>query len=636
MSLRARLVASIVTLVAATVVLLSVFFLRTTLQTSFGEARNVADENAQQVESFLSPRAKAAVEKVDPPPLTLDEFEEAYVQAIVDDQELDDLLANLIVSSDVLIEAFITGPDGTVLAASVDSRKGGRIESLPPLEDFEDKNLGARLAETLSGNQDYEVIRELGMEDRQLFTIHMVVSSLLMREQYLALVGPLAIASGFALLLSVLAAVVVSRLAVRPFEKIGEQIDRITRGEHDDSGGRPSQTKELAAVESKLSLLGQRFRGAQADKEELRGSIDQLLDRLEEAVLLFGPDDRLAMAGGAAERLVGSGRWELLGQPLSEVFPDSSQLGALVQSAVRLRRQPKDHPVTFLGAPAEAPRNLLVSVELLEDFATRSRIGTLVTLREADPRKQIELQLDLSTRMAAISRLTSGAAHEIKNPLNSIALHLEVLKQKLAQDGVGTEEIEVISREIQRLDRVVKSFLDFTRPVELKIEEFDLTKLLMELAALVRLDAEAQGIEAVFSTESDVAVMRGDRDLLKQALLNVVVNGLQAAAPGGKLELSLEDSKDGWLIKIADNGAGIPEEVRPQIYQLYFTTKGVKGSGIGLAMTFQVVQLHGGTIDFVSEVGKGTEFRIRMPAGRATGKMSAQVRDAALPSQEPA
>jgi len=619
MSLRARLVASIVTLVAATVVLLSVLFLRTTLQTSFGDARRIADENAQQVESFLSPRAQAAVQRMEPAPATLDEVADAYVRAVAEDEELDDLLANLMASSAILIEALITGPDGTVLAASLDSRRGEHFTPLPLLKEFEDKNLVARLAETLSPNQDYDVVRDLGVGDRQLFTIHMIVSSLLMREHYLAPLEPLGIASIVALLVSVFAAVVVSRLAVRPFEKIGEQIDRITRGEqNDDSSDRLSPTKELAAVESKLSLLGQQFRGARADTEELRGSMDQLLDRLQEAVLLFGPDDKLVMAGGAAERLVGAGRWELMGKTLEEVFPDSSQLGALVQSAVRLRRQTKDRPVRLDGRGADTPRNLLASVELIEDFVSHERLGALITLREADPRKQIELQLDLSTRMAAISRLTSGAAHEIKNPLNSIALHLEVLKQKLTHDSAGADEIEVISREIQRLDRVVKSFLDFTRPVELKVQEFDLGQLVAELAGLVRFDAEAQGIQVICEPADEVAV-RGDRDLLKQALLNVVVNGLQASSSGGKLELRLEGTDDGWLVRIKDSGAGIPENVRPQIFQLYFSTKGGKGSGIGLAMTFQAVQLHGGTIDVVSEVGQGTEFRILMPTARVIG-----------------
>ncbi len=351
-------------------------------------------------------------------------------------------------------------------------------------------------------------------------------------------------------------------------------------------------------------------------------------------MLLFGPDDRLVMAGGAAERLVGVGRWELMGRHLEEVFPDSSQLGALVQSAVRLRHATKDRPVT-LSSDGGAERNLLASVESIEDFLSHDRMGTLVTLREADPRRQIELQLDLSSRMAAISRLTSGAAHEIKNPLNSIALHLEVLKGKLADDDTGADEIEVITREIRRLDRVVKSFLDFTRPVELQPEEFDLRELLDELAGLVRLDAAEAGVEIVWYPPEEPASIRADRDLLKQSLLNVLVNAVQATDSGGRVQLSLEGAGDGWLIRVRDTGAGIPEEARPQIYQLYFTTKGVRGSGIGLAMTFQVVQLHGGTIDFASEVGEGTEFRIELPAGRSAETMLPPSTPSKSDSKEP-
>lgn len=618
MSLRARLVASIVALVVGIVVILSLLFLRATLQTSFGDARRIADENAQQVESFLLPRAQEAVQRMQPPPANMDEVADAYVRAIAEDPELGDLLANLMANSAVLIEALITGPDGTILAASLDTRVEQRFAGLPQLEEFEDRGLATKIFETLAANQDYDVVRELGVQDRQLFTIHMVVSSLLMRQHYLEPLRPLAFASIIALILSMLAAVVVSRLAVRPFEKIGEQIDRITRGEQSADGESQSQTKELAVVESKLSLLGERFRGARADTEELRGRMDKLLDRLEEAVLMFGPDDKLAMAGGSVERLIGGGRWELMGQSLEQVFPDFSELGALVQSSVRLRKQVKDHPVTRGDEDLESGRNLLASIELIEDFTTHERMGTLVTLREADPRKQIVQQLDLSTRMAAISRLTSGAAHEIKNPLNSIALHLEVLKGKLDDDGTGAEEIEVISREIQRLDRVVKSFLDFTRPVELAAAEFDLAVLVQELADLVRLDAERQGISVVVGELADHARVHGDRDLLKQALLNIVVNGVQAGKQGGSLSLNLEPVVDGWLMRIKDDGSGIPEDHQEKIYQLYFTTK-EKGSGIGLAMSFRVVQLHGGTLDFESEVGHGTEFRVSIPASNGAG-----------------
>ena len=335
---------------------------------------------------------------------------------------------------------------------------------------------------------------------------------------------------------------------------------------------------------------------------------------MEDAVLLFGHDSHLVMAGRAAERILG-GRWQMMGAPIEEVFPDSTDLGALVQTAVHLRRAVADSPVT-LDRDGETPIHLLVSVEVLEHFPTHERVGALVTLRDATPRRELESQLDISNRLASISRLTGGAAHEIKNPLNSIALHLEVLKSKLDGSSAAVQsELQVIAREITRLDRVVKSFLDFTRPVDLDFQPLDLVKLTEEVRTLVAPDAERRKVEIVIRNEVDYAPAKGDRDLLMQGILNVVVNGIDAMPEGGRLEIAVLRGGPDWLVTIRDQGGGIPSEIGDKIYNLYFTTKG-QGSGIGLAMTFRVVQLHGGTIDFTSDLGRGTEFRLRLAASK--------------------
>ena len=173
--------------------------------------------------------------------------------------------------------------------------------------------------------------------------------------------------------------------------------------------------------------------------------------------------------------------------------------------------------------------------------------------------------------------------------------------------------MEVIGREIRRLDRVVKSFLDFTRPVDVKMERVDLVRLLHEVTTLVRPHADRQKVRVDLREQANSAPVQGDRDLLIQAILNVVVNGIQAMEKGGRLEIRTELASGACLVTIRDQGGGIPEELRNKIYNLYFTTKS-SGSGIGLAMTFRVVQLHGGTIDFTSRSGEGTEFQLRFPA----------------------
>jgi signal transduction histidine kinase len=250
----------------------------------------------------------------------------------------------------------------------------------------------------------------------------------------------------------------------------------------------------------------------------------------------------------------------------------------------------------------------LVSIEVLQKDASEEDLGTLITLRDMESRRQLERQIDVSSRLAAISRLTGGVAHEIKNPLNAMALHLEVLRGKLDGDQ---PEVDVIAGEIKRLDTVVKTFLNFNKPIDVKAQPLDLNHVVEEVLALVSVDAKAKHV-LIESTLEDRLWVNGDADLLKQAILNIVNNGLEAIQESGKLSIGMERCGAECQLIIRDDGPGIAPEVRDQIFNLYFTTK-EHGTGIGLATTFRVVQLHGGTIDFESELGKGTMFRLRFP-----------------------
>jgi signal transduction histidine kinase len=172
--------------------------------------------------------------------------------------------------------------------------------------------------------------------------------------------------------------------------------------------------------------------------------------------------------------------------------------------------------------------------------------------------------------------------------------------------------MEIISREILRLDRVVRTFLDFTRPVELHMDNVPMQELVNEIVDLARPQTAAANIQVSVLQEAEGVEVRVDRDLLKQAMLNVVVNAIQAMPEGGELHFEALAGEDTAELRISDSGEGIPPELRDKIFRLYFSTK-PQGSGIGLAMTFRIVQLHDGTIDFTSEPGKGTTFLIRLP-----------------------
>lgn len=215
--------------------------------------------------------------------------------------------------------------------------------------------------------------------------------------------------------------------------------------------------------------------------------------------------------------------------------------------------------------------------------------------------------------MAAIGRLTSGVGHEVKNPINAIVVHLELLKTKLQGAGApAIRHLDVIDAEIHRLDRVVQTLVDFSRPVELQLREQDLRLVVGDVLALAAEEFSTHDVTLVSRLPAEPLMAKIDSDLLKQAVLNVVLNGAQAMQQGGRLEVALEDDGKTALLRIGDEGPGIPDEIREKIFDLYFTTKS-GGSGIGLAMTYRILQLHHGSVDVQSKQLRGTEFLLRIP-----------------------
>jgi signal transduction histidine kinase len=329
------------------------------------------------------------------------------------------------------------------------------------------------------------------------------------------------------------------------------------------------------------------------------------LERIEEAILLFDGNGRTVISTQPTERILGIPHEEMMNLRLEDLFPPGTAAGDAIAQAV-LTRQP------LRDASVEWPKDgetvaVLLSLEPLPD-------GVLLRLHDPEGRRAVEAQLSLSSRLTAINRLTGGVAHAIKNPLNAIALRLELLRSRVLPEIPQAEaEMEIIAQEIARLDRVVRTFLDFTRPVVLNSAEFDLRETVGGILNLVRPEAEGCGVR--IETERPAASVRvcGDRELLRQAILNIVRNALDAMPGGGLLRVRVFRDGAEVVLAISDTGPGIPAENLDQIFELYFSTK-EKGSGIGLAMTFRAVQLHGGSIEVESEPGDGATFSIRLPA----------------------
>jgi signal transduction histidine kinase len=250
--------------------------------------------------------------------------------------------------------------------------------------------------------------------------------------------------------------------------------------------------------------------------------------------------------------------------------------------------------------------------ELGDVFASvTSQLRTAVP--EDDKRARL---LELSRRVAALGRLTAGVAHEVKNPLNAMTIHLELMKAKLAAAApAGSIEphVDVIAREIRRLDDVVQGFLKFARPEELTLQPVAPAALADEVLKAVALEAQAAGVALEAVVAPNVPPIEADHAMLRQALLNLARNAIQAMPKGGRLRIACAVARDGRVdIRVADTGVGIPPENLARIFDLYFTTRDA-GTGIGLSLVYRTVQLHGGDIDVESTESVGTTFILKMP-----------------------
>lgn len=325
--------------------------------------------------------------------------------------------------------------------------------------------------------------------------------------------------------------------------------------------------------------------------------------------MLFTPDSRVVLVSASAEQFLGRPRHEILGRSAQEIFSDGSPLGAVVLPAFVAQRNLAQYEFD-----AADKRRVQVSLDFIQEEG--ASIGALLIMRDLESVHRIEDEIEISRRLSASGRQTKEVAHEVKNPMNAIVLHLQLLQDKMQQaDPETRRHMSVIGDEIRRLDGVVQTLVDFTRPRELHEQDIDMRKILEDVSVLAAPDAEQHGVRLARELPAEPLLVRVDFDLIKQAVLNLVLNGVQAMAEGGTLTLASRREDDSILTEVRDQGAGIPPELQGKIFQLYFTTKKERGgSGIGLAQASQYVEWHHGKVDFESTVGVGTTFRLRLPA----------------------
>ncbi len=613
LGLRAKLTMMMTALVLLTTAVLSMVFLELLMQQVLHDTEKRASELAREVFDSAS-HADDDAKAMGLRPASEDPQEiHDYVRKVFETSDALNARLNAAVELPSIYEVSIVDKDGMVLVSSDSTEPGKIMGRRPPLSGLVLSPIVRQVRILAGPAQVYEVEFPFNVRKQAFGEVRVAVSTALLLNDIEPRLRRWLTIALLALVLSSVLAAVVSGAALAPIRDISKQLDRISAGEYDtgtvSTEKMAESSDELGQVRRKIKQVGQQLRGVHEIFSSLRENMNSVMAGLEDGLILFTRDARAVMVSPAAEKFLGAPASQFLGRRVTEIFPVGHPLyEALRLEGDELREIASE---TELETPDGARR---VGVSVQEIQGAGERMGALVTLRDLDSLESINTQLQVSERLAALGRITAGVAHEVKNPLNSMRLWLENLKESLPPqtDDAAMQAVHVLDAEIDRLDAVVKRFLDFSRPMDVRLEPTQLADLLKEVLEVARPQLERAHVQVAQLLPIGVPEVFGDRALLKQAILNLVLNAVDAMPNGGQLQLTLNRRGEMAEITVGDTGKGIPLEHRQKVFQLFFTTT-PGGSGIGLASTFRIVQLHNGSIDFTSEVGRGTTFRIELP-----------------------
>ncbi len=612
MRLKTKLVLAITGLVFVVVCTLSWIFLGQLLRQRMTQAYTGNDMVAHQIAAATRHSLETNLRgpQVDPnDPVSV---RVAVAAVLRRDTSLSALMESAISYSPTVFDVAIADSEGRALLSTDPTNLDRPLPRRPQYEELQSGGLVRLLQIVFGPPRVYNLTLPLESNSETFATVRVGVRTTFLRF----VVEPWLIAAltytGVAILCSLIFAAFLANIALKPIEQIATRLDALTLAEAEiATEGGAGSGDAVVLVSHKIERIGRRMRNVEEVFSALKENLDQIMTNLQDGILLYTHDARAVLVSDSVERFLGISRAQILGAGLHEVFSRNTRLGRLVRESFDARMALVQEEIT-----TETGRHVEISLDFIHDdhaVSPQETLGALLTLHDVESVRDLENDLELSRRLAAIGRLTAGVGHEVKNPINAIVVHLELLRNKLGEtDHRAIRHLEVIESEIQRLDRVVQTLVDFSRPVEVQLKEQDLRRVVSAVLMLASAELETRDVHVQSDLPDRPVLANVDADLLNQALLNVVLNGAQAMAEGGELEVRLAEDGRTASLSIHDQGGGIPPEIRDKIFDLYFTTK-KDGSGIGLAMTYRIVELHNGSIEVQSDALHGTTFILRFP-----------------------
>jgi signal transduction histidine kinase len=631
MRLKTKLVLSITALMFAIVLMLSSLYVGELLRQRIEQTAATNDVLAHEV-LLMTQHAVEIGLRARPPVAKTDEaLRLAVVDALRSQPALTDVMNAIVRYSPTVQDVSVTDAYGTTLLSTDPDEINQRAPFRMSLSTVQNGGLFFQTREVFGKPRVLDISQSLERNGMPFLIVHVGVRSTFLKNSYAPWLRAAILFALLAGLASVVAAGVMANSVLLPIEQIGARLESLTLPRSDESTRRLETgegTDAVVRVTRTLERLGEQMRTQEAGYTALQANLNQMLDTLRDGVLLFTADRRAVMVSDAVAYFLGEPQEEMVGKRLEEIFAPKSALGRAVLAAFAEGQQVSAEEVIL-----EDGRQVQISLDRIDGGLGGGEMGTLLTLRDAESAAQLGQELEVSRRLAAIGRLTAGVGHEVKNPINAMVVHLELLRGKLTAGGSeafggAQRHVDILAGEMQRLDRVVQTLADFSRPMELHLREHDLRHVVGAVMELTAAEMDENGVRVTVEAPREQMMVRVDAELMQQAVLNLLLNGMQAmsANGGGALFVRMRREHQFAVVEVIDEGEGIPAELLPRIFELYFTTK-PKGSGIGLAMTYRILQLHGGAMEVLSNADasspeRGTTFTFRLPiAAGAAGEV---------------
>ena len=344
---------------------------------------------------------------------------------------------------------------------------------------------------------------------------------------------------------------------------------------------------------------------------------DAVMDSLTNGVIILDSKHVIVKTNRAASRILGIPLAESSDRPLWRVIPDS-KLADFIRTVIKNEEAVLTEEVVI----ASGEENQYIKLSILPLVRDKKVRGTIITAEDITQKKREEINKRRLENLASLTNLAAAVAHEIKNPLAAISIHVQLLRKNfkacnLAINTKAQKHLDVVEEEIERLNKIVVDFLFAVRPLQCEFAPVDVSKLIRNLIETFQEEFAAARISVVFHPDGELPRIQADERFLRQALMNILTNAKAAMTPsGGELRITARCDEQKLCIAIADTGKGIAPDVLHKIFEPYFTTK-PDGSGLGLTMTYKVVKEHGGDIQVHSELGKGTRFTLILPVVRS-------------------